>query len=942
MAPSELGHSCAPPAPDLAPAAIRHRLGLLAILLCLLLWGFGSPARAEGRLDAQPIRVAKIIFLGVEDDLGGLRAGIVLEEGGVFDESLLEKSIVLLRRKAIFSRVDADYRITPAGAEVTFSLEPMPRLSRIRTSGNRAIPSRKIRREARIQPGELLTEERVSYAVKRIRRLYEEEGFENAKVGAQVIRRDGARSELLLSIVENAPLIVEEVRFSGDPVFSVRRLRQLLPIRERARLRQKEVRAGREKLLDFYRRRGYFDAEVEEHFRPVVGTRGTLFFSIAAGKPWCLRIEGNKALGDEELLELMNVYRRPVITAGTWRELARRIETAYREEGFARAQVEAKLTRGKKRCVVIRVEEGPRVRIGKVNFKGNVQVPTRVLRRSMSLSGPRLFFLRKPVFSQNEIDAAVERLAGAYRARGFLEVRLRPNLSFAPDGKSVDIVVEIDEGPRYFVSAIEVEGEIEGETPRLPKEVAVGLPYSDAVGKTLRRSILAQLRQRGHEQARVKVVAERGELADNGRPVTLRACVEAGPVFHVGAITIAGNTFTRDEVVRREIELGAGEALDRKKLGEEEENIYRLGLFRSAKLEVLPDSVTADPLARDILVRVRERPAGNLEYGAGYNTRDGLRSFAELSHGNFRGSGRRVSLRGDLGFDAAGFVPNEYLANAGVRIPRALDSRFTLLGNVIPVRSERDVDEFSVERVTVLGGVERRWGSAITTTWQLEFEDGRVFDVSPDAQLSATDEGRLMEVTFNPLTVLDTRDDVFVPTRGLFESLRVRYGAPAMGSDIHFLKLNAQHAHYLSLGGGVVGMYSARFGYARLLGAGGEVPIRERFFLGGRTSVRGFSENEIGPHGELGSPQGGDLLINLNSELRFPLLGALHGAVFLDAGGLYLARRSVSLGDFRRSAGAGLRYMTPIGPLSLDYGLKLDRRGRESIGQLHFSIGTVF
>ncbi len=942
MAPGDLGHNCVRRAPHLAPAAIGRQLGLVAILVCLLLGSFGSPARAEDRLDAQPIRVAKIIFAGVEHDLGGLRASIVLKEGEVFEESLLEKSLVLLRRKAIFSRVDGSYRITAAGAEVTFSLEPIPRLSRIKTSGNRAIPSRKIRREARIQPGELLTEERVAYAVKRIRRLYKEEGFEDARVEAQVLHGDGARSELLLSIVENAPLIVEEVKFSGDPVFSATRLRRLLPIRERARLRQKDVRTGREKLLDFYRRRGYFDAEVEEHFEPLVGTRGTLSFTIAAGKPWCLQIEGNKAMGDRELLELINVYRRPVITAGTWRELARRIETAYREEGFASAKVEAKLTRGKKRCVVIRVEEGTRVTIGEVKFEGNVRLPTNVLRRSLSLGGPRLFGLRKPVFSQGEVDAAIERLAGVYRARGFLEARLQPSLSFAADGKSVDIVVEIEEGPLYFVSAIEIAGEIEEEALRLPKEVAVGLPYSDEVSKTLRRFILGQLRQMGHEQARVKVIAEPGELAGDRRPMRLRARVEAGPVFHVGAITIAGNSFTRDEVVRREIEFEAGEALDRKKLGEEEENIYRLGLFRSATLEVLRDSVTSDPLARDILVTVRERPAGNLEYGAGYNTRDGLRSFAELSHGNFRGSGRRVSLRGDLGFDAASFVPNEYLGNAGVRIPRALDSRFTLLGNVIPVRSERDVDEFSVERVTVLAGAERRWGSAITTTWQLEFEDGQVFDVSPDARLSARDEGRLREVTFNPLTVLDTRDDVFVPTRGLFESVRVRYGAPAMGSDIHFVKLNAQHAHYLSLGGGVVGMYSARFGYARLLGAGGEVPIRERFFLGGRTSVRGFSENEIGPHGELGSPQGGDLLINLNSELRFPLLGALHGAVFLDAGGLYLARRSVSLGDFRRAAGAGLRFMTPIGPLSLDYGFKLDRRGGESIGQLHFSIGTVF
>jgi outer membrane protein insertion porin family len=135
---------------------------------------------------------------------------------------------------------------------------------------------------------------------------------------------------------------------------------------------------------------------------------------------------------------------------------------------------------------------------------------------------------------------------------------------------------------------------------------------------------------------------------------------------------------------------------------------------------------------------------------------------------------------------------------------------------------------------------------------------------------------------------------------------------------------------------------SGRAGSARAFGGTQEVPIQKRFFLGGRTTVRGFKEDTLGPKGTDGSPTGGDMMLNLNAELRVPLRSGFIGAVFADAGSVWFARNTLSGFDLRKTSGLGLRYITPVGPIGLDYGWKLDPRAGESAGEWHFTIGAVF
>jgi outer membrane protein insertion porin family len=217
-----------------------------------------------------------------------------------------------------------------------------------------------------------------------------------------------------------------------------------------------------------------------------------------------------------------------------------------------------------------------------------------------------------------------------------------------------------------------------------------------------------------------------------------------------------------------------------------------------------------------------------------------------------------------------------------------------------------------------------------------------IFDVTPGAVLSPEDQGSAIISAIRGLFVLDFRDDPFNPKRGSFNSGSVEYASTFLGSEVDYYKVAGQSSWYFPVFRRNTFVVSGRGGIVRPLRDTQEVPIQKRFFLGGRTTVRGFDEDSLGPRAADGSFTGGDYMVNGNAELRVPLKFGFIVAVFLDAGSVWFHGDPENDFDLRESAGLGLRYVTPIGPISLDYGWKLDRREGESSSEWHFSIGAVF
>lgn len=898
---------------------------------------------STGDLLGRPL-VAVRVRCDAPIDQDGLRRSLPVAPGDAMTAERLAAVRARLGAREIFSEVRLDLEPREEGVDLVLHLKRRRVVNSVAVTGNEHLSSRETLRLIRVRAGDVFDQSVVDGAVQRLRAHYERGGFPAVAIDPEKAERGLGEVDVVFRVREGAPLVITSVEIDGDGAAPRPGLSDAVAGLVGRRL-SREAREKGERALQHALRsedadgRAFWEARVASSHVVDEGDGARLRFTIDAGPAFVVEFQGNRARSREALLGLMNLRDRLIVTAGTWHELAERIAHAYRAAGYYRVQVAVDSEDDTVRRLRFSIDEGRRYRVRHLRFAGNAAVATGRLRGEMQTQPARWFpWPRSGALDDAVLDEDLRRLWWFYRGAGFETAEILDVVrEFDEANGAIDLTIVIDEGPQTMVREVRREGGVPLQVGDVTWEVRVGEPLNDTHVAADRAKLLQVMARLGYLEAKVDTEIRR--VPDGqARAATVVYRVEAGGQRRVGSVIAQGNMQTRDRVILRELPLRPGDPLDTEAMLKGQTKLYRLGLFRSVSVQALPEE---EGLVHDVAARVRERPPGRVDWGAGYNTRDGLGGFAEVGYDNLGGMARRISLRGQITLDPGRFAPDQYLGSAGYREPRFLDTAWRLSASLLGERSTKTVDQFSLERVAFVTGLDRDLSAQVQAGVEAQVERSDVFDVAPDAVLTDQDVGALRTVAVGPFLVHDGRDDPFLPQRGLFESVRVRYALPRL-STVEFVKVSVQHSHYVPLGGGVVFVYAARGGWARAFDGGAQIPIRERFFLGGRSTVRGFAENSIGPTGSNGHPIGGDVALTLNAEVRVPVRYGIGLAVFSDAGGVYLQDRAVSLHDFRRSVGAGLRYATPVGPLSLDYGVKLDGRRSESVGELHFSIASSF
>jgi outer membrane protein insertion porin family len=323
----------------------------------------------------------------------------------------------------------------------------------------------------------------------------------------------------------------------------------------------------------------------------------------------------------------------------------------------------------------------------------------------------------------------------------------------------------------------------------------------------------------------------------------------------------------------------------------------------------------------------------SLDVGAGYGSEDKLRGFVQLTHNNIAGLHRQFRAR-----IQASFREQIYLAN--VREPRLFG---TEVGSTVGLsRTEEHREVFSVRRVSSQLGFEYPFWDSYRAFLTYSFDLEKLFDVDSQAQISEVDTGRVNIASILGTFQRDTRDSLVDPHSGSLQRLSFEVADLILGSEVNFLKLIGTTQWILPLVWQTVGAVSLQGGIADAFGATGEVPISRRFFLGGSTTIRGYDFEHVGPTGRDGTPTGGDVFLLANLEWRVPVYKGLGVVLFTDLGNVFRAIDDLTPGQIKGSVGLGLRYRTPIGPIRLDYGHKLEPERGEASGRFHFSIGQAF
>lgn len=650
-----------------------------------------------------------------------------------------------------------------------------------------------------------------------------------------------------------------------------------------------------------------------------------------------VRIVGNDKLKTDDIREKVTVSVQSILNQGTVRQSVEAIRSLYQEKGYYFARIDSVVEEAGANQVNVefRITEGEQVTIGKIEFEGAKAFTDKELRKVLQTQ--QKWFLSwltsTDVYKEDQVRTDLVRLQVWYQNHGYIRAEIRePRIVENRKENSLTLVIPVVEGRQYRVGQVRVDGDDVFGAEELRKRIA--LKTGDVYDRSQLNSDIAKITelyaQKGHAFADV---IPQTSINDERQVVDLRITPQRGRRAFIGRVNIKGNDFTRDKVLRREVALLEGSLFDGEKLKLTRRRLQNLGFFEEVKLETKRGE---SPDLLDVEIEVKEKPTGVISGGSGFSNRAGVLLFGEIRENNLFGRGQSLSLRvrrSDL--DTTGTL--SFLE------PHFLDTNFSLSSSVFLQSDE--FDNFERDRVGGNLGFGRWLGENVFARLTYQYEEDNVFNIADTAtNFIKQQRGKTIISSVSPSILRDGRDNRINPTQGGLSQLTTRVAGSVLGGESDFYEAEAEHRHYVPFfNKRVILMGRGRVTWADGF-AGDRLPVFERAFLGGARTVRGFDFREIGPKDESGDPVGGNASLLFNVEMQFPFVAGLRAVIFFDAGQVYRKDEDTlfDLADLRTSAGGGLRIISPLGPISLDWGVKLDRQPGESLSEFHFTIGQTF
>ncbi|MEW6718895.1 MAG: outer membrane protein assembly factor BamA [Thermodesulfobacteriota bacterium] len=869
---------------------------------------------------------------------GELSALVTLKAGDPLSPEVVRESIRRLGAKSVFREVTAYVRELDGKADVVFYLRPVPVIVAIDVEGEKALSAAQIVAESRIRRGTPLPEGDLAGARGAVESFLARKGFLDGKVSVEATCNVSNGSGAVRIVVkEGKPATVKALEVSGASALPRERIAEILGVVIGGPFDFRSWEGGLPLLISEYKRAGYLTVRVEPS-APPCGEGGGLCprVVVAEGKRYDVRWDGVRRIRPDKLAKAIGLYDGEETTEGVLLyELKDRILSHYRSEGYLEAEADVSLGEESEGSVplVVTVREGMRGHIEEIRFEGNHAISEKTLRKQMLTRkrGPFHWITGSGKYDAEEWERDLKAVIGYYQTQGFIRMKIAGvDNQWDASGGIVKTVL-VDEGPRYRLEKIEFRGNDHFLKEEFLARMRNGEGrFVDYIGLDRDQEAIASM----YLNAGFLDAVVEGELDIEGGPdnAVARFRIKEGVRYRLGTVVVQGNVLTRARAVLRENPIAPGDFAGEEGLLKFQQSVYATGLYRSVRLQRIKRPAEG---VVDLIVEVDETLFLDVEFGAGYGTETGIRGSVYAKERNLDGLGRSLSGRAMVG-------QREQNYQVELREPYVLGDRWKWEGVLSASHLFQERPSFSLRKEALIAGLQREIMERSTLSLQYEFSVNQTVDVEPGAVISEEDQGRANLASVRALLVVDFRDDPFNPRKGTFLSGGVELGSEAIGSQVNFWSVTGQAGYYLPFVRRNSIALSARAGVIQPYGTTTEVPIQRRFFAGGRTTVRGFDQDSLGPRGADGAPTGGNYQLILNGELRFPLQYGFLAATFVDAGSVWRSRDPVSGFDLRESAGLSLRYITPVGPISLDYGWKLDRRPGESPSELSFTIGMVF
>jgi outer membrane protein insertion porin family len=775
-----------------------------------------------------------------------------------------------------------------SGLQAKIKITDANQIQSLAVKGDQHIKKKIILREVKLKPGDVYTQ---SVAEEDLRRIYGLGYF--ADVTLDIVKETAGVK--VTYVVKENPVIIDIV-FEGNNSYRAKRLKDEVGFKRNSVMQADSLDKFEDKLRTWYESKEY-TVEIHGTYEPITETTGKLHFKVIEHKKQKIvqvEVQGNQHLKSKKILKQLKTKKSWWIIKRFFDETDAEtdcllIDNLYKEEGYIKAKTTVLPPEpvAKPPGVKVRfnIEEGAQYQWDKIAITGNTLFSTGELERYLRSS-------TKKIYRQSAMEGDMVRLYEPYANQGYIQNQVKPIITANDTTQTVDVNYLILESPRIYLGNINVQGMAFTEDKTI-QEVPM---------KTKRKVVL--------------------------REVTLKP----------------GDVFSRKEVL-----------ISKQKLD-------NLGFFD--QVAPTPEPTLAED-TMDLLISIIERKTGNITFGGGYSSEKKAGLFVELTEPNLFGTGRQVRLHTEIAEEGTDY-------SLTYQEPYFLDTPLTVELSIFRESLDRSIDGTSFSYDSSGGMV---YGDSSTHEYQERQTGGSIFVSYPitphlrwtgrlkhvQVKLDPDDEGYQLPAALGPVESLtqsitpgliyDNRDNYFWPTRGSRYVANIEYAGGLLGGDNDYIKYYAEGSWYKQLGAKMIGAARLRGGYIQPYGDSEDAPLPDRFFLGGSNTLRGYDFRGVSPHlvyqdqtnqEEYTLDIGGDVMLNLNLELRRPLVSRVYGLLFLDAGGVWAKTEDVDLSTVRYGVGPGLLLNLPIGYIQLGYGFPLNKQPGDETQRIYFTFGTTF
>ncbi|MBF0172445.1 MAG: outer membrane protein assembly factor BamA [Magnetococcales bacterium] len=658
-----------------------------------------------------------------------------------------------------------------------------------------------------------------------------------------------------------------------------------------------------------------------------------------------VNFEGNEAFSKEELEKLVQIKPSSIYNrAKTERDLAA-LRQGYRIKGLFLAKIDLLInpTDGNQVNLVYRIDEGEKSKVSKVKIVGNSQLADKVLLKGLMIkpSGWLSWFTEDDTYDREKLLFDQAQLRKTYLDEGFIRVQVDSSVAeLTPDRSAFVVTHTVHEGKRYKFGSVEITGDFD-ELPnaalREELKFQTGEWYSKSKLMTSVEKLTDRIGDFGYAFLNIQPDTK---IDDESLVVSVNFKVQKGQRVYLNRIEVSGNDRTRDEVIRREIRMTEGDMFSASKLRRSKVRLKQLNFFENIEI-LTPPAQGREKV--DIHVKVEEKPTGTFSIGGGYSSTESFLGTASITQNNFLGRGQRLVLS----FMLSG-ITQDY--NLGFTEPyflgKNLSAGFDIFNKKTDQRSVSSYEQDSFGGSVRMGfpiseNLRSNLSYGYTHTDIKEIANGASAAIREMLDKSPYDQSMVSHAF-----VWDDVDDPIFPSEGRKHKFITDFSG--LGGDVTFARLTSDNEYYhpFTFDDAWVGHVRGRFGV--MDGLGEEIPIFERYQLGGVSSVRGFKRGGLGPRTLEGDAYGGVHFEQLNTELLFPILDlkdkGVRGLAFVDTAyvGDWDLPSNVQLsGGVRVSAGLGINWNSPFGPLKVIVGTPLVKEEFDESRIFDFTMGTT-